>query len=557
MRRFTGPALGAWVVMSGGLFVSAARAEPPPQSAQGAWYHGTGTVETEHVNLWLEPTFQPNNCKSVTLETGGFRALSPKNCRPEDFTGSVFTSQDGTWTFEVSTVRPHRNRYAGCTNHGIELTDEAWEYTVLVSRKGSRPEPLCPGDNAALAVPLSWQKGFSSRGWMVHPSTDTFTFACIPQPTTKTCQFTGGGVIAKCTDWGYPPWKHTGQTLTGQLLEGKTVAEYVLQGNLDEAMSFHQACLRMATADYCGEGRPNTLNGTPIAFYDTKYVPLDSSPPPTPGGAPIRANLPAPPDEDFFFEAAWVDCRGLTKPLPLSGCDTADKLRAGFGAVCLSKRRWASLPVTGTCLDPQAPQEQPLPDLLAKPCEDYTEAELEALGARFFSFSHYLDTGLYRFTRPDGARDSITTTRYVLPQNMPGPIPVSLDPTLGASGTYAFARLEGAILDRKTSEALKDTMELRPLFRCVAQTPQGPRYLLNVGTEAEPEKACDVLPGSQLDTLSGKALEGYVSLQREGFLNTQLSLWRDENGNPVTATAPPKGVTWELLWPLGFIPGNR
>ena len=31
---------------------------------------------------------------------------------------------------------------------------------------------------------------------------------------------------------------------------------------------YHQACTRLARADYCGDGVPNTLNNTPIDVFD-------------------------------------------------------------------------------------------------------------------------------------------------------------------------------------------------------------------------------------------------------------------------------------------------
>ena len=53
-----------------------------------------------------------------------------------------------------------------------------------------------------------------------------------------------GGALAKCVEWGYEPWN------------GLT--------------DYHQACTRMARADYCGTGTPHTLNGTPIDVYDQR-----------------------------------------------------------------------------------------------------------------------------------------------------------------------------------------------------------------------------------------------------------------------------------------------
>jgi hypothetical protein len=62
-----------------------------------------------------------------------------------------------------------------------------------------------------------------------------FTFACE------------NGAITKCIGWGYKPWaSHEGRSLT----------------------DFHQACTRMARADYCGNGRSHTYQDTTIDMYD-------------------------------------------------------------------------------------------------------------------------------------------------------------------------------------------------------------------------------------------------------------------------------------------------
>ena len=69
------------------------------------------------------------------------------------------------------------------------------------------------------------------------------------------------GVIAKCVDWGYAPWAL--------------------------GADVHQSCTRLARADYCGDGRPWTLDGTTIDAYDVLGV---------------QARLG---DPSFGFEAAW------------------------------------------------------------------------------------------------------------------------------------------------------------------------------------------------------------------------------------------------------------
>ncbi len=74
---------------------------------------------------------------------------------------------------------------------------------------------------------------------------DTVTFACR------------GAVLAKCVEWGYRPWA----TTTACKKNDKKCKEVALADH-------HQACTRMARADYCGEGYPHTINDTPIDIID-------------------------------------------------------------------------------------------------------------------------------------------------------------------------------------------------------------------------------------------------------------------------------------------------
>ena len=73
---------------------------------------------------------------------------------------------------------------------------------------------------------------------------DTVTFACR------------GAVLAKCVEWGYRPW-----ATAEACKDNKKCAKISLADH-------HQACTRMARADYCGEGLPHTINDTPIDILD-------------------------------------------------------------------------------------------------------------------------------------------------------------------------------------------------------------------------------------------------------------------------------------------------
>jgi hypothetical protein len=104
----------------------------------------------------------------------------------------------------------------------------------------------------------------------------------VPGRFTLACET---GVISKCIGWGYKPWASR---------DGKSLA------------ALHQACTRMARADYCGNGQTHTHEGTLIDIYDSLGV-LSRTTEASAGWNPSHAS----------FEAAW----------------------AADGATCLSRTR--------------------------------------------------------------------------------------------------------------------------------------------------------------------------------------------------------------------------
>jgi hypothetical protein len=108
----------------------------------------------------------------------------------------------------------------------------------------------------ALAVPGVWDSSGAK-----HEAPGKFTFACE------------NGAIAKCVDWGYKPW---------DVKDGRSLEQ------------LHQACTRMARADYCGNGRSHTREDTPIDMYDGLEL-LTRTTVATSGWDPGKAS----------FEAAW------------------------------------------------------------------------------------------------------------------------------------------------------------------------------------------------------------------------------------------------------------
>jgi hypothetical protein len=104
--------------------------------------------------------------------------------------------------------------------------------------------PVCADGMQGMFVPGGWD--------------DTGAHSLVADELTYACM---DGVIAKCVGWGYAPWQ--------------------------VGAELHQTCTRLARADYCGDGRPWTMDGTMIDVYDVLGV-----------QNPVH-------DPELSFEAAW------------------------------------------------------------------------------------------------------------------------------------------------------------------------------------------------------------------------------------------------------------
>jgi len=171
-----------------------------------------------------------------------------------------------------------------------------------------------------------------------------------------------------------------------------------------------QACTRMARADYCATGMPNTLDGTPIHIDDVFTY--------------------GPPDPAFPFEAAWpgiawTDRAGIHRP----------------PVVCLSKLRWSTLPLGGNCAQVPDPRTNPK----ARFCDDMSSLEMEQRGALVYSSSTFIDAGLYTYRDPSTGRRFTTASlvpdavgelpiwRIAPPANVGFPVPSQPAPSFEAT----------------------------------------------------------------------------------------------------------------------------
>lgn len=153
-------------------------------------------------------------------------------------------------------------------------------------------QSLCQsGDDGqpGFAIPLNGQwdyrEGVQGGGDFLADSA-SFTFACE------------GHVLAKCVDMGYAPWAD------GKLCDSN--GKHCVSANL---APWHQACTRAMRADYCGDGRSWTLDGTLVAVRD---------------GIGIRTDM-----DSWGLEAEW-DQNGAR-------CAVRDRIPQGVKPPCLSE----------------------------------------------------------------------------------------------------------------------------------------------------------------------------------------------------------------------------
>jgi hypothetical protein len=400
----------------------------------------------------------------------------------------------GPVTLSLSRAQPHQNVYDDSLT-----SNTRWDYQVKWSLDEREWKNLCPNGASAIVVPYTGRLGsiFPSSG------SNAFSFACLPQPQCGGRRYLGGGVAAKCADWGYSPWRTGDPGPDGQPLA-------VMVDDDQAALRHHVACTAMATADYCGEGTPRTLNNTSIFMFNTgdvKATPVGDPPESYVSTAPVVSTDPMGVSHNFFFEAAWkVDMDKVQAP----NGRTMMKLRAQ--ALCLTKKRWSTMPVdacvTGNLLDPRGKG--------ASYCEDISMDELLGQGAVLFSYSMFMDAGLYRFKNSVNG-EFLTTADVVFDPDPTVPFPESYHPnvddwdqyTLDTGAPFYF---EGTIL---TQDALVagtfSTVEshLKKLSRC--KDPSSGGYITMMEGAGVPAIEC--------------TLEGYVSARPMGSAR-KLMLWK-------------------------------
>ncbi len=234
-----------------------------------------------HYNVLIAP-FTAGGGATVALKVsaGTYPEVNVTH-RGAELSGGTLTAEfkDGTQkTFKIAQVLPELEPYVPVTPTGRH--GRTFRYQVQEPKAGGGWQDLCGPDydQAPVALPVA---GWWDASGSLHSDAGSFTFAC------KT------GVISKCYRWGYRPW------------DGP--ATYPRVGVTVTLAQVHQACTRMARADYCGDGRSFTYDGTLINLWDLLKPQFQ-----------VRAS-DAP---SLTFEAGWSE----------------------KGAVCLSHARWSNAP---------------------------------------------------------------------------------------------------------------------------------------------------------------------------------------------------------------------
>ncbi|UQA56655.1 ADYC domain-containing protein [Polyangium aurulentum] len=210
-------------------------------SGNGTSLNGTSLNGTSLNGTSLNGTsLNGTSLNGTSLDGTSLAAMSSKGKKlmGADLAGAVLkaTASDGSAvTVRIDGVTPS--------------ADPEILYYAISWQDGTAWPSICgnDADGAPLpAIPLSgfWDYNAGTPTGGAHvPSTSIVTFACV------------GSTLAKCVELGYKPWK-----IVEECLDGKCRSLPL--------HSFHQACVRMMRADYCGDGASHTKDGVPINLWD-------------------------------------------------------------------------------------------------------------------------------------------------------------------------------------------------------------------------------------------------------------------------------------------------
>ena len=186
-------------------------------------------------------------CAGSPVQAGPVDAAALRH----DGTGLVVTLRDGSTLAGEALIGVELRLGSGDATYVIRIDDVAPDpyahdqsvmlYDVAVQDAASgRWDKLCAADPyghpTAIPVPGFWD----DAGAFVRGRPGEFSFACT------------AGAQGKCVRFGYPPW--------ASAPSGVSLAPY------------HEACVRMVRADYCGDSTPHTVPGVAIEMFDSAGV---------------------------------------------------------------------------------------------------------------------------------------------------------------------------------------------------------------------------------------------------------------------------------------------
>jgi hypothetical protein len=214
------------------------------------------TIQSVSLGCHAAPDLHVEGAQLVASGSGG-------SVSGADFVGGTVTMRDAQGGLASA-------RIDGVDSDPTDPTGTTFLYTLsYVDPQTGATSNACLPDAAGVAKALPLRGRWDERGAQKDADT-TISLACT------------SGVLAKCVRWGYRPW---------QTVNGTPLTDY------------HQACTRMARADYCGDGQTHTQEGTQIDIYDR---------------LPLLTRVPALLS---IFESTWTPS----------------------GAYCVSRSRWLSI----------------------------------------------------------------------------------------------------------------------------------------------------------------------------------------------------------------------
>ena len=129
---------------------------------------------------------------------------------------------------------------------------DVWLYDITYKSANSDEwAPICESGYPVVPVRNYWDDVTGDR----IDDADAVTLACTD------------AVIGKCVTWGYQPY---GEAWNCPKWDSPKKCDLI------SLQDHHQACTRMARADYCGDGVPWTVPGTAIDIYDHLYPQIET-----------------------------------------------------------------------------------------------------------------------------------------------------------------------------------------------------------------------------------------------------------------------------------------